>query len=275
MIGLVQKPLLGDECMSDGTNPADRNNVLKLLFNEGSGTIVSDLSGNGYNLTAYNSPTWGSGKFGADIDFVGASNHYLKISKAVISGPPFTIVCWFKPHDVTVSYNLVSICDQGTNIYDRHLLNISGAEGGDPVSAYSMVSGTTVAAHTSNSYIVNKWHMACGRWFTATDRRVVLDADFSNEGTDTTSCSPVNLDRTLIGAQSFHTYDPYEASTLDGEISHVIIWNRILTDSEIALPYREPFGDLGPRIMNLYVPAAGGAGTPLLQMNHFNGGMAA
>jgi hypothetical protein len=48
-------------------------------FGEGTGTAVSDLSGNG-NTGTVNNATWVQGKFGTGIQFSGNSNSYLQIA---------------------------------------------------------------------------------------------------------------------------------------------------------------------------------------------------
>src|SRR5688572_743779 len=53
--------------------------VAEIRFNEGTGTIAADVSGNGYNGTLVNGPTWGTGKYGQGLNLDGV-NDYVNIA---------------------------------------------------------------------------------------------------------------------------------------------------------------------------------------------------
>ena len=61
----------------------------------GSGTTVYDLSGNGYNGTLTNGPTF-STEYGGALVFDG-SNDYIQFANTILSGTgDFTISIWFR-----------------------------------------------------------------------------------------------------------------------------------------------------------------------------------
>jgi hypothetical protein len=72
-------------------------------FNEGSGTVVSDSSGNG-NAGAINGATWVDGKYGKALSFDG--NNYVSTSNWA-RPINFTCSCWIKP--TSTSGNAVQI----------------------------------------------------------------------------------------------------------------------------------------------------------------------
>ncbi len=53
--------------------------VAELRCNEGTGTTTADASGNGYNGTLTNGPTWGAGRYGQGINLDG-TNDYVSIA---------------------------------------------------------------------------------------------------------------------------------------------------------------------------------------------------
>jgi len=82
--------------------------VLWLTFDEGSGNIAYDYSGNGNNGTLYNGPTWVNGKIGKAISFDGVDD-YVKVPYIVVfNQKPFTVIGWIyqnviKQHEVLFS----------------------------------------------------------------------------------------------------------------------------------------------------------------------------
>ena len=75
------------------------------LFNEGSGTVVNDTSGNGYGGTATNM-TWSAGINGGAGSFSGSS--YVTLgSDAALNPENFTITAWVKPGDFSGYYNYI------------------------------------------------------------------------------------------------------------------------------------------------------------------------
>jgi len=61
-------------------------------FNEGIGNTLLDISGNNYNGTLVNGPTWAAGKYGNAINFDGI-NDYVTIGDLDLTGP-FTVSFW-------------------------------------------------------------------------------------------------------------------------------------------------------------------------------------
>ncbi len=62
-------------------------------FDEGSGTVANDKSGNGYTGTLTNGPTWTAGKYGKAISFDG-SNDYVDMGNVGAYATYFTASAW-------------------------------------------------------------------------------------------------------------------------------------------------------------------------------------
>jgi len=70
--------------------------VAAYSFDEGSGTSINDLSGNGNNGTLINGPTWAAGEYGSALSFDG-TNDYVSIPDATslqFGSGPFTVSAW-------------------------------------------------------------------------------------------------------------------------------------------------------------------------------------
>jgi hypothetical protein len=229
-------------------------------FNEGFGNIAQDLSGNNYGMDFVNSPVWSSGKFGSAILFDDASNEYLNLNSAILTGPPLTFAGWFKSNDDTDSQRLMGISD--TNGNSTAMIQIRGDVAGDPIYMVTINSaGSFSLATTTTGFSANTWHFAVGVWAATNDIRIYIDG--GNKGTDTTSISPSGLDNTTIGA--IVRTDSSPAFGISGKISSAMLWNRVLSDSEIALLYREPFGVFEKdniALLEAGIPAAGVVPTP-------------
>jgi len=64
-------------------------------FDEGTGTIIHDVSGNGHNGTLVNGPSWARGKYGSALSFNGANN-YLNLDALSSTSKTYTFEFWVK-----------------------------------------------------------------------------------------------------------------------------------------------------------------------------------
>lgn len=81
-------------------------------FNEGSGGTAFDKSGNNYDGTLNNSPTWTQGKYGGGLEFDGTSNRSVSIggtsaANFEFNNESFTVSAWVKPRVNGVSSGIV------------------------------------------------------------------------------------------------------------------------------------------------------------------------
>jgi phosphodiesterase/alkaline phosphatase D-like protein len=70
-------------------------------FDEGSGTIAYDTSGNGNNGNIYNGATWVDGKFGKALSFDGADDYFVKSLFANFPTNEITVAFWMRSSDTT------------------------------------------------------------------------------------------------------------------------------------------------------------------------------
>jgi hypothetical protein len=171
------------------------------------------------------------------------------------------MACWFSSNDATINQVLLALTDtDSSNVYMA--LHIDGAAAGDPLKLTAK-NTTSYTATTTNGFTDNKLELAVGVCRSATDRAVYLNADLANKGTSTNSSSAGAWDRTSIGDLA-RSGSPYYYTS--GKIYIAYIWNRALSEQEIAQLYIEPFAmfDFGKPSWMRAIEAAGGFGQVII-----------
>ena len=154
------------------------------------------------------------------------TNQYLAVNAGVITDYPFTVACWAKTPQNTATDVIISIADIDNSSY--HALGFAGAQGGDPVVAWTY-DGSSKEALTSSGYSVDTWHH-CAAVFTAADNRASF-IDGGSKGTNAVSATPATpYDNIRIGVSADVTPFGY----FIGNIALVGIWNIALSDADIA-----------------------------------------
>lgn len=150
----------------------------------------------------------------------------LSVDSAAVTGPPFSMACWFYPTALTADGFLIGVADKDFAAR-YHGLFCQGSVAGDPLRAHS-AQGAGGGAVTSTSITQDVWQHACGVYASTTDRRVFLNG--AGKGTDATSVTPTGIDRTCIGRKMGSSPD----SPFTGRIAHAAIWSVALSDAEVA-----------------------------------------
>ncbi len=197
------------------------------------GNKVFDLSGNNYGMDFINSPIWSPGKFGSSILFDDGSSQYLQRTDVLgITGYPFSFACWFNSNDQSVNNTLMAFCgDAGHPIFELRLRDPADSD------VIALASDASVDFATSSSqWSANTWSHACGVFINGTSRAVYLNG--GSKGTNTGESEYAVLDKFIIGGR---IQDGASGLYMSGKIACAFVWNRALTDSEVALLYREPF----------------------------------
>jgi len=220
-------------------------------FNEGSGTTVFDLSGNGYTgiLTSID---WGAGKFGSSL-ISNANTDKVAIPSFPLLLPPLTIVVWANTSSSSANKPPLvgsgSYWDANTNF----VLGVSSQayphfhwRGGD-----NLYGDQTATDYSSE--IQNKWYQLVGVMKSNYDAEIFLNG--RSILTDSGNSAPTSSGQAL---RFFSCTNNYECQ---GHISHVMIFSRALSSFEIALLYREPFCMFERDPIELWVGSVG-AGAP-------------
>lgn len=221
-----QKPLLGLQI-----DPAHQlgDPIALWLFNEGSGSKVFDLSGNGNTGSLVADTHWVPGKFGSALEFDGTGDAVdvgNAIRENIKSAKAFTLAAWAYPRDLTIDGAVIS------GEYFLIWMDTGGA--GDGWIAGILDSGSVwrKAGEDNASAMQDKWQFVVGTYDGSNVRIFVdgIEKDSAAVSSIRDSSLSVRIGQTPLGTKDFN-----------GTIDHVTIYNIALTPSEIAELYREPF----------------------------------
>jgi len=228
----VLKPVRGIRL--NKSHPFARGLVGYWLFNEGSGNKVFDLSGNGNgngNEGVLIADThWVPGKFGSALDFDGIGD-YVDTGIRTNYGKKVTFVTWVNFDDNQVRGQIISSLYWTDNefVFQEH----NGADNqflfGLGLNKYVtwVVPFDITSTWVSLIVVIDTTQAAnADKLKLYANGVLVAQATFTGITTEDVEAASNNI---LIG------------NSLNGQIDHVPIYNRILSASEIAQLYREPF----------------------------------
>ena len=164
-------------------------------------------------------------------NFVRASNEFIELATAPVTGVPFTISAWARTDVDTGSddYCIVQLQDQGSaaNYFRLNTDDSFGAAAGE--FSFSVTGGGSfTGALSSVKPTIGQWYHVCAIAAATNDRRILVDG--GNEGTNTNTREPTGIDSITIGREG----DSSPSDTWSGDIGEVAVWNVALTDVEIA-----------------------------------------
>jgi len=195
-------------------------------FNEGSGTIVADASGNGNDGTMMNmdpATDWVDGRFGKALDFDGANDYVVvpNSNSLNITGNAVTVAAWIK-HS---SAGWHPVCDGIVQHEGQYALQINN---GQPTFYVNTGSGW-VYARWANTLALSTWYYVVGTydgsgiriWVNGIER-----ASTNNSGNLSSTSNTICLGSSANGTYPFN-----------GIIDEVRIYNRALSSDEISALY--------------------------------------
>jgi len=234
----VLKPVRGIRL--NKSHPLARGLVGYWLFNEGSGNKVFDLSGNGHGGTLNGNLSWTSGNFASAIQGTGTDGDYISGGDYSLldfgSSIDFSVGAWIK----TTSSNRGDIMGKGDaqDSGDHKHWEIYVRDAGQ--FAVWIDDGTNTAGSPVDGAVVNdgKWHfvmVTCSRV-----GNLIRYVDGVQSGATVVASGVGDISSSDMFA-IFRRGNKTTGARFGGLIDHVPIYNRILSASEIAQLYREPF----------------------------------
>ena len=168
------------------------------------GVTTTDLTGNGRDLTAVNSPgTAASGYEGITAATYNGTTQYHKYDGTQAVEPlPFTLDVLFYANNATSSYSVASICSSSGSSNNTLAIQALGATTGDPVGGSLRGNGGSVSSPvTASGYSASSWvYGSLNRNATTGTSNVYIDG--GNSGSDSaTIVAFVTLDRLTIGGR--------------------------------------------------------------------------
>ncbi|MEI9808764.1 MAG: Ig-like domain-containing protein [Bacteroidota bacterium] len=226
------------------------NLIASINFNEGSGTLAADISGNSHNGTLTNAPTWGAGKYGQGVNLDG-TNDYVNIADhnnfTLDPAQSYTWSTWLKCNNFNEWSTVWSQTLDGSNFFYFYAHTSSDPDGGPVTNGLSVYwwgngGSNKIGVHTNNNVLTaGQWSYVTVTYdasqpqnnrFTIYVNAVDVTArgDVSSTGT-ITAINPSNI---RIGSnQPFGEY-------LNGSIDEVRFYKRLLTSTEVLTDMNSP-----------------------------------
>ena len=249
--------------------PADENLVDYWSFDDGSGTIAVDGSGNDEDMTLYNTPSWVGGVSGQCIELNGSTQYAGRACIFSSNQTALSISCW-------VYVDTFNLGSGGAHIRTPFVSDWNtwdvGFQKGFSFSAYnndttsqtqfkfSICDGTNfvdadstfIAEATFESTYADKWLHLVATFEASTAMKIYLDGEeiASNTSSIPAQMTPETATQTWVGRCGVN------AGYLDGKIDEVRVYTAVLTESEIKALYLYPSGNKSQQISGAQTPWA-------------------
>jgi hypothetical protein len=211
-------------------------------FNDGFGATLVDISGNGFDGTIVNAPSWVSGLQGFALDFNG-STQYVDVGDnfaAVTKAGTYAISVWFK----------IAAGELGADTYDGTLINISPGGASADRNGINIVNDTLQCCYYNGATYTGKtFHLS-----EVDDDKYNNVIMINNGGTVTAYLNGVEITSTGgSGLNQENRIAQNSTAYFDGIIDEVSIYNRILTTAEVADIYNNGVpGYVGPGVLTVF-----------------------
>jgi len=148
IIGLVALVSLAMVLVGTSGAQVDMSGVLAIWpLDEGQGTGVADVSGNGITGAFVNDPQWVAGKFGMALSFDGEDDSVIMDSPVVVDEgiTEFTLGCWVNP-GATQNYGWPNLLSCHNNGVGGDLRGASFEQAGQEANKIYFIAGIAEAA---------------------------------------------------------------------------------------------------------------------------------
>jgi hypothetical protein len=238
------KPSLGAQI--DRAHPLSRGLVSAILFNEGSGTIFSDIAGN-YHSGVISGPIWTPGRGGQGLLFNANFATLIDSKKLSMIGSDATWSAWINQSTLTSYRGII-----GNTFSNGWWLSGNAGKIG------MWIGGAGAVYSSDTTMVVNRWYHIAATFISSTKSlRFYLDG--KPDGTDTTA-NPIGDGGTTfyLGKDGRGTAQYYFA----GIMGNIYIWNRALSGVEILDLYNNPYGMISDPQTTWLLPEILGEPTP-------------
>lgn len=214
--------------------PSDENLVGYWPFDEGSGAVATDSSGNGNNGTISGSPSWVQGVSGTGLDFAGTAGNQVITCGTTAFNPglgDFSLCAWIKTAEYADDGGSRRIIAKA--VYNGFILYLSSS-GLGRVSGY--IDGLEVRG---DSFVADdEWHFVVCTFDRDGYGTVYVDGIFDRE-VDISSKVAVDItNATTLTIGAINT----NIGRFDGKIDEVRIYSCVLTPNEVLALYLYPGG---------------------------------
>ena len=216
------------------TSAADADLIGLWRFDEGSGTIANDASGNGHHGTLVGDPKWTGGKIGGGLDFDGQDD-VVELGAFDVVGPGITLAGWMRPETFAINDGrVITKADEwGENDHWWMLSTIS--DGGESRLRFRLKTegqSTTTLIADSGALVTEEWQHAAATW-DGTTMRLYLDGEEVGSAAKGGAAVATNPDASAaIGSQPPDAFVPatpdHVNKFFDGRLDDVRLYNEAL-----------------------------------------------
>ena len=211
---------------------SESNSIIALDFTTGSGTTLSDLSGNGNNFTLYDGAAWGTDvptvtttpSNTHSLSFDGVDD-YLLSNSSVGYLSAFTLEAWIKWTGGSGNWRTI-IARASTGTQRNYQLQLAGSNRVSVVFTDSESSYHGITS--SDSLHMNKWYHVAGSFDGTTGYSICVDAIC-----DTVTASTIYVPQDVGNNVAVGRLGDSEYEYFTGYIDEVRIWDTALTQTEI------------------------------------------
>ena len=196
-------------------------------FDDASGTVATDFSGNGNTGTLTNvaapataTSGWGSGKLGGGINFDGTNDYVTIPNTTAMDSTSLSVCAWVKPAGFSNYQNIFA--KTGSDNFEQIGLLVNGS---GQVSFQLGSSGTFAGSLT-----LNAWNFVCGSANASTGTLYINGASIASSANSGHYYSVTPL---TIGVTYYAGFSRY----FNGSIDDVRVYNRTLSATEIISLY--------------------------------------
>jgi hypothetical protein len=204
-------------------------------FDEGTGTIAHDSSGNNNDGTIYGA-TWTSGKYGNALQFDGIDDYvFIENSPSLQISQSITVAAWIRVEGITGDHQIILGKWYGYEKYPSYVLEMQP----DGQTAQFCIFNSTGARSDAVSSVtipIGEWAYIVG---TYDGHTVKIYVNGVLVGTSEL-CGPINVENqpVLIGAHTAW----WDRNWFNGIIDEVKVYNRALSAEEVWAEYTRQTG---------------------------------
>jgi len=231
-VRIYNQALSPSEIQADMQMPVVNRPVAAYSFNAGSGTMVTDSSGNGNMGTISSGPVWSAqGKFGSALTFSGSGNVSVPHAPTINLTSSFTLSAWVKP---TALSGYQTILIKETTGGCSYWLQTNGNQ---VSSGFNNGSGCAEHLTSTANLPLNAWSYLTAVFDDAANTyKIYVNGNLVSSQTETGTIQPNT--QSLVFGQSGCSSCGYERWR--GLIDEVRIYNRALSPSEIQADMGTP-----------------------------------
>ncbi len=209
-------------------SPVNAELVAHWKFDEGSGAVAIDSSGNGHDGTLVLDPQWVAGKFGGALEFGGISGQHVEMEgyEGILGTQNRSVMAWVK----TTGFGDWISWGQNTNT-QKWIGRINDNAGNGAVGA--------LRTECSGGYIISTTVVNDGEWhhlaavLESAGSPTVEDIKMYVDGAQEviSNVNPVGID--TVGGRNVWIADGHHDRPLPSLIDDVRIYNHAMTETEI------------------------------------------